>query len=296
MVKGIRSTDDKIFDFVNIFLLSLLLIIIGYPIIFIISASFSDTHEIFFGNVRLLPRGFTVESYRRVLGDATIMRGYLNTILYTTAGTLLNVVMTILAAFPLSRKNFGGRNAFMIMIVITMFFSGGLIPFYMVVRSLNLLDTFWVMILPGAVGAFNIIIMRTYFQTSIPDDLTESAHIDGCSNFKALILIVLPLSKPIIAVIALFYAVGHWNSFFNALIFIQSPERFPLQLILRRLLLANVLTPDMAADAGSLAEAERLAETIKYAVIVVSSLPVIAVYPFIQKYFVKGVMIGALKG
>ena len=298
MNKRDKSLDGRIFDFINTFLLVLILLIIALPLVFIINASFSNSSKVLLGEVFLFPKGFQTLSYSRVLSDSSILSGYKNTIMYTLVGTCVNLVMTVLAAYPLSLKTFAARNVIMFLITFTMLFSGGLIPTYLVIRSLGLLDTFWVMVIPNAVGVTNIIIMRTFFGTTIPAELYDAAHIDGCSKVAALIKIVLPLSKAVLAVIGLFYALGHWNSYFNAIIYLSSDSKYPLQLILRRILILNRPSADMlaSADSMSLAEQAEYAETIKYAAIIISSLPVLLIYPFIQKYFVQGVMIGAIKG
>ena len=292
-----KSKDDRIFDSVNIILLVLILIIVLYPLYFIIIASFSDPLEVLAGKVFLLPKKINVEAYKMVFRDESIVTGYRNTILYTILGTAINIVMTILAAYPLSRKDFVGRGFFTLMMAITMFFSGGLIPTYLLIsNTLHMQDTIWAMVLPGAVSVWNTVIMRTYFQTSIPEGLHEAAVVDGCSSTKLLLKIVLPLSKPVIAVLVLFYGVGHWNSFFNALIYLSDKDKYPLQMILRSILIQNTMSEDMMTDVDSLANRKVLAETIKYALIVVASAPIIMIYPFLQKYFVKGVMVGAIKG
>lgn len=288
--------DDRTFDLVNTVLLVLITLVVLYPLVFIVSASFSTSDQVLMGKVVLLPRNFTLGSYEKVMQDTSILTGYRNTIAYTIVGTSINLLMNILAAYPLSRKTFASRNAIMFFVSFTMLFSGGLIPSYLLIRQLGLYDTFWVMVLPNALSAVNIIIMRTYFQSTVPEELFESAFIDGCSNIRALFSLVLPLSKAVIAVIGMYYAVGHWNAYFNALIYIRSDARYPLQLVLRQILIQNTLTNEMVLTAESFAEQANYAETIKYAVIVVSSLPVLMIYPFIQKYFVKGVMIGAIKG
>jgi len=244
----------------------------------------------------LLPKGLTVEGYKRVFSNKEIITGYKNTILYTLVGTLVNLAMTIAGAYPLSRKDFYGRNLIMVIFTFTMFFSGGLIPTYLVIQRLKLINNFWVMILPGAVAMYNLIITRTFFQSTIPAELQEAALIDGCTNIGILLKIVLPLSIPIIAVMAIFYGVGHWNAFFNALIYLTDREKFPLQLILREILIQNQMDAMMNTDFEDLARQQILAESIKYAVVIVASVPVLLLYPLLQKYFVRGVMIGALKG
>jgi len=243
-----------------------------------------------------------VEAYKKVFSHKDIMMGYKNTIIYTMIGTAINLIMTILAAYPLSRKDFYGRGWITAIFAFTMFFSGGLIPTYLVVKNLGMIDTIWALIIPTAVSTYNIVIMRTYFSTSIPYELQEAALIDGCSNTKILLKIMLPLATPIIAVMVLFYAVGHWNAYFNAIIYLTDRNKFPLQLILREILIQNqtekLLQSSGAAgvDIESVARQQMLAESLKYAVIVVASVPMLILYPILQKYFVKGIMLGALKG
>jgi ABC-type glycerol-3-phosphate transport system permease component len=244
------------------------------------------------GRVVLWPVDFSLEGYSMVFDESSILTGFRNSLAYMILGTTVNMIMTTLLAFPLSRKKLPGRNIVMFLIAFTMFFSGGLIPTFLIVDKLGLVDTLWVMVIPNAISTFNLIIMRTYFQNSLPEELFESAALDGCGNFRFLIRIALPLSKPILAVLVLYYAVGHWNSYFNALIYLRSADRISLQLALRNILLANQIT-SAGYDAGELA---RIGLTIKYAIIVVSSLPMVVLYPFIQKYFIKGIMVGAIKG
>ena len=296
-VMGVRqSKGDIIFEIANHILLTIVLIIVVYPLIFIISASFSSPTAVIRGEMWLFPVDFSLAGYVKVFANKDIMTGYRNTIFYTVVGTTINLIMTIIAAYPLSRKSFYGRNIIMAIFTFTMFFNGGMIPTYLIIKDLNLLNNFWVMILPGAVSIWNIIIMRTFFQTSIPLEIEEAALIDGCSNIKTLTRIVLPLSAPIIAVMVLFYGVSHWNAFFNALLYLSSRSKFPLQLFLREILIQNQLEGMIHTDVTTISEQESLAEVIKYAVIIVASAPMMLLYPFLQKYFVKGVMIGAIKG
>ena len=296
---GIRlSKGDLVFEIVNNTVLALVLIAVLYPLVFIVSASFSDPTEILLGNMWLIPRGVTTEGYRRIFANERIWLGYRNTIIYTVLGTTLNVVLTIAGAYPLSRKDFTGRRIIMAFVVFTMFFTGGLIPLYLVVRNLGLLNTRAAMIILNAVAVWNLIITRTYFQSTIPDELLDSAQMDGCSNLRFLGSVVLPLSLPIVAVMGLFYGVSHWNAFFNALIYLSDSKLFPLQIILREILIQNEMR-EMAIDVFDPDLALRdamIAESIKYGVIIVASVPVLLAYPFIQRYFVKGVMVGSLKG
>jgi putative aldouronate transport system permease protein len=290
------SLGDRWFDFANLSILSLVLVLVLYPLVYVVSASLSNPTLVLQGEVWLWPKELSLEAYKRVFENADIMIGYRNTILYTVVGTCVNIAMTTAGAYPLSRRDFYGRNAIMAFFVFTMFFSGGIIPTYLVVKSLGIINTFWVMILPGAVSVFNLIIMRTFFQNTIPLELQESAFMDGSTNTRILVSIVLPLSMPIIAVLILYYAVGHWNAFFNALIYLSDRKQYPLQLFLREILIQNQMEEMMSGDTQSMVEQQNLAEGLKYAIIVVSSLPVLILYPALQKYFEKGIMIGAIKG
>jgi len=289
-----QTRGDHVFDVVNYFILSLVTILVLYPLVFVLSASFSSPAAVIEGQVWLLPKQVNVQSYIRVFQDDGIMRGYINTLIYTCAGTAVNMLLTIGAAYPLSRKDFVGRHMLTMIFAFTMFFSGGLIPTYLLVKNLGLLNSIWAIILPSAVSMWNIIIMRTFFQ-GIPVELQESAQIDGCTNLRMLWSIILPLSMPVIAVMLLFYGIGHWNSFFNALIYLSDSQKYPLQLILRQILLQNQMG-SMVSGSETSVDQLMLTEGLKYAVIIVSSLPVLLLYPFLQRYFVKGVMIGAIKG
>jgi len=291
-----QSRADKAFEAVNLFLLVCILIVVLYPLVFVAFASISNPASVINGDMLFWPEGFTLKAYERVFQNVDIMRGYGNTILYTLIGTAINLVMTILAAYPLSRKDLAGRNALMMLFVFTMYFSGGLIPSYLIIKSLGMVNTFWALIIPNAVGVWNIIIMRTFFQHTLPHELHEAAVIDGCSNFQLLMKIVLPLSMPVIAVMVLFYSVGHWNSYFSALIYLSDRDKYPLQLILREILVQNQTQEMMQMSEESATQQALMAASIKYAVVIVANLPVLLLYPFLQKYFVKGMMIGAIKG
>ncbi|MEK3889105.1 carbohydrate ABC transporter permease [Bacillus sp. FSL K6-3431] len=290
-----QTFGDKMFGIINGLILFLLLVIILYPLIFIISASVSNPFIVARGELWLFPKEFTLIAYEKVFQNKDIIQGYLNTLFYTSLGTLINLSLTTLGAYPLSRRDFFGRNTIMFFFVFTMFFSGGLIPTYLVIKNLDMLNTFWALVIPNAVAVFNLIIMRTFFQQSIPLEVEEAAKIDGCTDFQILFRIVLPLSTPIIAVMVLFYSVGHWNAYFDALIYLTDREKFPLQLILREILIQNSMD-DMAGSAESMADQMMYAQSIKYAVVIVANLPVLLLYPFLQKYFVQGIMIGAVKG
>lgn len=292
----IETRGDRIFNVINYTILILITIIVMYPLVFVLSASFSDPQAVLRGEMLLWPKGVNLNSYVKIFQNKDIISGFTNTLVYMSLGTFINLTMTILAAYPLSRKDFVGRNAIMALLVFTMFFSGGLIPTYLLIKNLGMLNTLWVMIIPNAVSIWNIIIMRTFFQQSIPGELQEAATIDGCSNIKILTRIILPLSMPIIAVTILFYAVGHWNAFFNALLYLSDKDKFPLQLILREILIQGQTNDMVKMSTESAIKQQREVEGIKYAVLVVANLPVLALYPFLQRYFVKGVMIGAIKG
>ncbi|GAB2567327.1 carbohydrate ABC transporter permease [Gracilibacillus alcaliphilus] len=293
-IKETRS--DRIFTICNYFLLSLFVLSVLYPLIFVVSSSFSSVQAVSTGQVWLLPVDFSLTSYKEVFKHEAIWTGYGNSLFYMVVGTIINVAFTILAAYPLTRKDFRGRNIFMFLFVFTMMFNGGLIPMYLLVRDLGLLNTRWALILPNALAVFNVIVTMSFFKSTIPDELLESAQIDGCDDFKFLFKIVIPLSAPIMAVMTLFYAVGHWNQYFNALIFLRDTNLFPLQLVLRDILIQNEVDPSMMGDVSRMEDRIGLQQLLKYSTIVVASLPVLIIYPFVQKHFVKGVMIGSLKG
>ncbi|MDQ0255880.1 putative aldouronate transport system permease protein [Evansella vedderi] len=289
------SKSDKVVDIINYFLLVIVALLVIYPLLFVLSASLSDPRSVINGEVWLWPKGFTLDAYAKLFQNQDLIRGFVNTFKYTSVGTIINIVLTIMAAYPLSRRDFVGRNVLMAILVFTMFFSGGLIPLYLLIRDLGMLDTFWVMVIPNAVSIFNIIIMRTFFQ-SIPWELQEASIIDGCSNIQILTKIILPLSMPVIAVMVLFYSVGHWNSYFNALIYLTDRDKFPLQLILREILIQSQTDEMIQSTTESIVEQQMMVEGLKYAVLIVSSLPMLILYPFLQRYFVTGLMIGSIKG
>lgn len=294
MVK--ESAGDRLFDIINYILLAIVLTIVLYPLIFVAVASISNPAAVVKGEIWLLPKEINFTGYEKVFANKEILNGYMNTILYTVVGTIVNVGMTILAAYPLSRKDFRGRNIFTALFVFTMFFSGGLIPTYLIVKDLGMTNTMWALIIPNAVAVWNIIIMRTFFQQSIPFEIQESAQIDGCGNFKILLKIILPLSMPILAVMTLFYSVAHWNSFFSALIYLTERDKYPLQLFLREILIQSNMQDMIQTSEESLAKTIMEAESIKYALVIVANLPILMLYPFLQRYFVKGMVIGAIKG
>ncbi|CAM4349294.1 putative aldouronate transport system permease protein [Paenibacillus endophyticus] len=291
-----ESFGDRMFLLAIYIFLALLMLAVMYPLLYIISSSFSSPRAVVSGQVWLLPVEFSLKAYKSIFNSSQLMYGYYNTIIYTVFGTLINLLFTILLAYPLSVRSFYGRSLVMILMMITMFFSGGLIPTYLLVKDLDMLDTRWAMWLPGAFSVFQVIVARTFFQSSIPHELSEAAQIDGCRDLRYLVSIVLPLSKPIIAVMTLMYAVGHWNAYFDALIYLRSEKLFPLQYVLRNLLILNASDPEMLANTAQQARVQGFEQVLKYALIVVASVPVLIMYPFVQKHFVKGVMIGSLKG
>lgn len=293
----IRDTaGDRVFMAFNYLVLTLLLIIILYPLIYVLSASFSSGSAVTSGRVWLWPVEPTLAGYEAIFNNRMVLVGFYNSAFYTVVGTLINVVMTILAAYPLSRPELPGRRVIAFLFFFTLLFSGGLIPTYLVVRDLDMLSTRWAMIIPGALSVWNMLIARTFFENNIPRELREAAELDGCDDFNFLWRIVLPLSGSILAVLALFYGVGHWNSYFNALIYLYDQNLWPLQLVLRDILVQNQVDPSMMVDAREMATRAQLRELLKYSLIVVATVPLLIVYPFVQQHFVKGVMIGSVKG
>lgn len=292
-----QGRSDKIFDIVNHVILFLLMMIVLYPLYFIVIASFSAPDAVARGEVLLAPKGFNIRGYKEIFKYKDIWTGYVNSLLYTIVGTLINLIATIPAAFAFSRSELVGKKPLMLLFAFTMFFGGGLIPTYLLIQSLHMDNTMWALVLPGAVGVYNLIVARTFFEQSIPEELYEASVMDGCDYFRYFFRIVIPISKPIIAVMVLIYAVGHWNSYFNALIYLVDRSKFPLQVILREILIQQQQVASSGTVSMQAMEQQRqLAEMIKYGVIVVASLPVLCMYPFVQKYFVKGMMIGAVKG
>lgn len=301
MIKETKT--DRVFNVVNLIFVTIVMILVLYPVIYVVSASFSSATALVKGDVYLFPVGPTLAGYKALLGKSSVWRGYLNSIIYTVIYMMISTAVTVLAAYPLSRKDFAARNGIMLIFSFTMWFGGGMIPSYLVVRDLGMLDTMWALIIPGAMGVYNTIITRTFFQTNIPDSLLESAKLDGCSDFMFLIKIVIPLSMAIIAVIMLYTGVGMWNSYMSAFLYLSSNKKMPLQIILRQILLMNqMLGMDVTTNAAALAMSEEAvemsyqSELLKYSLIVVSSVPLMIAYPFVQRYFMKGVMIGAIKG
>lgn len=288
---------DKAFNVINLLLMLILGVLFIYPMYFVITASISNPDMVNTGKTLLLPKKITFQGYSYVFNENRIWTGYLNTILYTVSGTVLGVLLTIPSAYALSRNDMLGRGIIMKLMVFTMFFSGGLIPTYLVIKELGMINTRWVMIIFGAFSVFNMIITRTYFQNNIPLEIQEAAEIDGCSIPRFFISIVLPLSKAIIAIICLYYAVSYWNQYFNAMIYLSKAELEPLQLVLRTFLISGqVVTADSSMDAEQLNALLERAGQMRYAIIIVSTLPIMCAYPFVQRYFVQGIMVGSVKG
>lgn len=292
-----RGMSDKTFELLNNLFLTLIVIVIVYPLVFVISASISDPLAVSSGRMWLFPVDITFDGYKRILEDGSIWLGYRNTIYYTTVGTLIHLFILLPCAYSLSRKELGGRKVILWFILFTMMFSGGLIPTYLVIKNLGMLDSILALVIPGVVGAWSILVARAFFQQSIPDQLIEAAKIDGANEFYIFLRIVIPLSMPIIAVMALFHAVNLWNQYFNALIYLSDRDKYPLQLILREILVVNQmqLGEGSGEQTESLVQQVRTGGLIKYAVIIVSSLPLLIAYPFLQRFFVQGVLIGSIK-
>jgi multiple sugar transport system permease protein/putative aldouronate transport system permease protein len=288
--------SDRTFTIINYTILTIFLLIILYPLIYICSASLSSARAVTSGDVWLWPVEFTWDGYDAIFKNNMLLTGFKNSLFYTIIGTFLNVVLTILAAYPLARKNLVGGGFIMMLFVFTLLFNGGLIPTYLVVQDLGLLNTRWALILPTALSVWNVIITTTFFRATIPDELLDAAHLDGCNDFRFLWDVVIPLSGPIIAVNALFYAIGHWNQYFYALIYVTDQSLYPLQLVLREILIENRIDISMVGDVQDLVRRQNLRELLKYSLIVVATAPLLVVYPFVQKHFVRGVLIGSLKG
>lgn len=297
-----NTRGDKVFLTIVYATVILIVLMCAYPLYLTIIASISDPYDVYSGKVNLIPSGFSLDSYRLVFTNSAIFRGYANSIFYTVVGTAFNLFLTIPSAYALSKKRMYGRNFFMTLFLITMYFGGGLIPHYLLFKAMGLIDTRWILIINGGVSVYNVIVTRTYFQNNIPEELFEAARIDGASELRCFFKLVLPLSAPIIAVITLYYAVGHWSSYFSALIYTHDQELQPLQLVLRNILILNQSAYTDALQSGDaelIADASRQAYnavTMKYALVFISSAPMLAIYPFVQKHFVKGIMVGSLKG
>lgn len=294
-IKLYQTPADKVLTAAVWILMILITVVILIPVIFIIASSFSSPKAVSAGKVFLWPVDFSLVGYQVIFQSPNILKAFFNSVSYTVVGTIVSVSLTLLAGYPLSRRDLKIRGPVMFLFTVTMFFNGGMIPTYLVVSKLHLIDSFWAMILPSAMGVWNVILIKTYIQSSIPDEIFESAALDGCSDWKYFINMVIPLSKPIIAVMVLLYAVGKWNDFFSALLYLNDVNKQPLQLLLRNVLVTN--------DSGSLAmnlaqqmSRQELKTQLQYSLIIVSSVPVMILYPFIQKYFVKGIMMGSIKG
>ena len=288
------SRGDRIFGLVNAALLWIVSIIMLYPLLYVVACSFSDPLSVVQSRITLLPQGATLAAYERVFRNEMIMSGYKNTLVYTLLGTAINVVITLMTAYPLSRPDLVGKKAVNSMIAFTMLFSGGMVPTFLVVKDLGLMDSVWAIVLPGAMSAWNMFIVKNYYMTSIPRELIEAADVDGASDIRAYLSIVTPLSAPIVAVMVLYYGVGHWNAYFDALLYLRDKARYPLQLVIRTFFTAS----DYAEQGGGSGDTAMLLinETMKYALIVIASAPILCLYPLLQRYFIKGVMLGAIKG
>lgn len=291
------SFSDMVFNAIVYAILITALVVVAYPLIYVVSASFSSPGAVSSGKVTLLPVQPTLLAYKTVVNYKNIWVGYRNSLAYMVVGTVFALILNVMAAFPLSRKEFVGRRFLTLVMAITMYVSGGLVPTYLLINSLKMLDTFWVIVIPTATNVWHIVMIRTYFQNSIPDELYEAGQLDGCSDFGYMIRVLVPLSGPIIAVIALYTAVGLWNSYFNAMIYLTRQELYPLQLFLRSILtLGQNINLDEIEDVEAVQDLIGLSNLMKYAVIVVASVPVMMIYPFVQKFFVKGVVVGSIKG
>ena len=290
------SKADTVINFFNYTLLTLAFLTVAYPLYFIVIASFSDPSAVWNGEVVFVINDFTLEGYRLIFGNVRLVLGYRNSLMYMSLGTAINVCLTLPAAYALSRKELVGRRIIMIVFLITLFFGGGLIPTYLVVRKLGMINTIWAMVIPSALSVYNVIIARSFFQVTIPQELLDHGRIDGCSNTQLFLQIVLPISKAIIAVMILFYAVSHWNSYFAALIYIRDKSLYPLQIVLREILIKQLIQLDQIAYLMENTQKRlKYVELIKYGTIIAGALPLLILYPFIQKHFVKGVLIGSLK-
>lgn len=293
--KNQTKGDIAFISFVYIFLVIFFMIVL-LPLLFVLAASFSDPQAVIERRVRFWPVDPTLRGYEAVFNYSKIQTGFANSFYYMIVGTIINIIMTMICAFPLSRPEFKARYGISLILMFTMIFSGGLIPTFIVVDRLGLTDTRWAMILPAAMSVWNVMIARNYLENSIPGDLFDAAAIDGCTPLGYFGRVAIPLAKPVIAVLVLYYGVGHWNAYFNALIYLRSQELFPLQMILREILVVNKIDPALVSSAEALASRQGMQDLLKYSVIVVSSIPVLIIYPFVQRYFVEGVMIGSVKG
>ena len=295
-----RCREDVIFDTVIFIILTLILFVVAYPLYWVIISSFSDPTAVSAGKVLLRPIGFTLKGYAEVFKNSQVMRGFFNSIVITFVGVCVNLAVTLPTAYALSRDNFSGKKPITVFYMITMFFGGGMIPTYLVVKNMQLLNTIWALVLPGCLSVYNMIVARTFFKSNISEELYEAGEIDGCTQSRFFFQIALPLSKAIIAIMVLYYGVGHWNSYFSALLYISDQDKYPLQLVLRNILITNQTalsqTATTAAARAALQEQQQLIDVMKYSLIIISSVPVLIMYPLVQKHFVKGVMIVSVKG
>lgn len=291
-----NTRGDRIFDCINVLVMAIIAVVIFYPLYFVLIASFTTPRVVNRGDFLLYPVEFFAGGYAKTFKYPPLWNGYLNSFLYTGLGTVISIAVTLSGGYALSRADLFGRRKLMLLFSFTMFFSGGMIPSYLLMRNLNIYNTLWVMVLPGAVSVYNLIVCRTFFESTLPRELLEAANIDGCSDFGFFFRIALPLSGTIAAVLALFYASAKWNSYFDALIYLMDDRKMPLQIVLRNLLLIGQTTEMVTGDAKALAERKNMADQLKFCVIVISAAPLMVIYPFLQKYFAKGAMIGAVKG
>ncbi|MDR3121020.1 MAG: carbohydrate ABC transporter permease [Clostridiales bacterium] len=295
-----KKSEDISFDVVNVTVVSLLILMILYPLYWVLIASISEPNAVNSGNVLVWPVGFSLSGYQKLAATPSIWRAYRNTVVFAVVGTALNLFVTICGGYALSRPQLPFRGLIMKFLIFTMFFNGGLIPTYLLVKNLNLLNTMWAVLLPTTLSVYNMTVARAFFQSSVPDGIIEAANIDGCGNIRTFFSIVLPVSPAIVSVLVLFHVVFRWNEFFAAMIYITKPEGFPLQLVLREVLVSSQAAAQNLAGSGgdskAIMEIQRQAQLIKYAAIVISTIPMMVIYPFMQKYFVKGIMVGALKG
>ncbi len=289
--------SDRAFDRASVLILSISALAVIYPIYFIVIASVSEPSAVYNGDVLVAPSGFTLEGYARIFSDPTIIRGFANSVLYTGLATAISVTLIVTGGYVLSRPDLPGRKTITFLLVITLFFDGGMIPRYLVVQQLGMIDTIWALVLPGAVGVWNLLIARSFFDVTIPGELREAAQLDGANDFRFFFTVAVPLAKSLIVLMVMIHVVGNWNAFFDALIYLNDDSKYPLQLVLRNILIQSDLssTGSMTGDLESYAQAQRVAELVKYSTIVVSTLPIIALVPFLQKHFTKGALLGAVK-
>ena len=295
--KTSNGLSERTSDIILVVITAVVLFLVAYPLYYVLIASFSNPYDVYAGKTFLLPSGFTRDGYKAVFADANIPIGYMNSIKYTVIGTVFSVAMLYITAYPLAQKDLPGRKALSLFFIITMYFGGGLVPTYLVVKQTGLINNMWALFLPGGVGVGNMIIVRNYFQNSIPHELIEASEIDGCSKLRTFLRIVIPLSMPIMAVMVVFCMVAYWNDWFTALIYLTGAEKAPLPLVLRNVLIKSSVSASQASTiSGGYAELNKVTEMIKFSSIIVAAAPMLIVYPFVQKYFEKGFMAGAVKG